>query len=412
MDDSLPLSLRSQGYPASPIRKLIPYAKAAEAAGHKVFYLNIGEPNHETPSSFFQPIHTYQTPHLPYAPSQGHPELLTAIQGYFQRLGYPLEKHHFQVTQGATDALLFSLFTIANPGDDILTFEPFYPNYLAFTAQLSLRLVGIPTTMENAYALPSLSDMEMYLTPKTKAILISNPSNPTGRIYTDEELTRIVAFSKKHQLWIISDELYHTLTFAGKKATTLLAYQKDYPAIVVIDSVSKRYAACGARIGCLINTHKPFMERIFQLGQSRLGVPLLDQLGAAALYRLENPSLAHLPALYEARRDKVIDFLSAYPWIHYVKPEATFYLMLSLPIHDSNHFCTWLIEHIHLDGERVLITPAENLYVTPGKGKNEVRLALVLEEEPLLRAMNILVYGLQQYMTLFESLNPSRPVHE
>jgi aspartate aminotransferase len=412
MDDLLPLSLRSQAYPASPIRKLIPYAKAAEAAGHKVFYLNIGEPNHETPSAFFKPIHAYQTPHLPYAPSQGHPELLTAIQSYFFQRGFSLELKHIQVTQGATDALLFSLFTIANPGDEIITFEPFYPNYLAFTAQLGLTLVGIPTSMDQGYALPSLETMESYVTAKTKAILISNPSNPTGRIYTEEELKRMVAFAQKHHVWIVSDELYHTLTFAGKTATTLLPYQKDYPAIVVIDSISKRYAACGARIGCLINQHTPFMEKIFQLGQSRLGVPLLDQLGAAALYRLENASLAHLPILYEARRNKVMDFLSAYPWIHYVKPEATFYLMLSLPIHDSNHFCQWLIEHIHLNGERVLITPAENLYVTPGKGKNEVRLALVLEEEQLLRAMNILVYGLQQYMTLFEPLPPSRPVHE
>lgn len=412
MDDSQPLSFRSQGYPASPIRKLIPYAKAAEAAGHKVFYLNIGEPNHETPSAFFQPVHAYQTPHLPYAPSQGHPELLLAIQSYFLQRGFPLELKHIQVTQGATDALLFSLFTIANPGDDILTFEPFYPNYLAFTAQLGLTLVGIPTSMEENYALPSSTTLASYITPKTKAILISNPSNPTGRIYTQDELQRLVELTQKYGLWIISDELYHTLTFEGQKATSLLSFQKDYPAIVVIDSVSKRYAACGARIGCLINTHPPFMERIFQLGQSRLGVPLLDQIGAAALYRLENTSLSHLPMLYESRRNQVMDFLSAYPWIHFVKPEATFYLMLSLPIHDSNHFCQWLIEHVHLDGERVLLTPAENLYVTPGKGKNEVRLALVLEEEQLVRALKILIHGFQQYLPLFQSIPPTRPVHE
>jgi aspartate aminotransferase len=397
----LPLtSARADGYPPSPIRKLLPYAKAAEAAGHKVFYLNIGEPDLPTPKVFLEAIQQYNHPHLAYAPSQGHPLLLKAIQQYFAKDGYDLNLNDLQVTQGATDALLFAFFAICNPGDEIITPEPFYPNYLAFTRQLDVKLIGIPTDANAHYALPSLEIIEARISPRTRAILIANPSNPTGRVYRREELQRLIDLAKKYNLWLIGDELYRKLTFSQHQAISFLDFPEVADRAIIVDSVSKRYSACGARIGCLISKNNQLMTKIHRFGQSRLGVSLLDQIGATALYQLPPAHIEWTRQQYLARIDTVIKMLKTEPQIHFVVPEGAFYMMLHLPVKDAEAFAVWLIQDYVYQGQRLLVTPGKDFYVHPNRGKQEIRIAFILEPSAMAKAIEVLLQGLKTYQSL------------
>ena len=391
------IAVRADAYPPSPIRKLLPYAKAAEAAGHKVFYLNIGEPDLPTPSVFIEAMRAYKHPHIAYAPSQGHPNLLKAVQQYFANDGYAFDLQDLQVTQGATDALLFSFFVICNPGDEILTPEPFYPNYLAFTKQLDINLVGIPTFASDGYAIPSIEAIEKKITPKTRAILIANPSNPSGRVYRKEELLRLITIAKKHNLWLIGDELYRKLTFGQNQAISFAAFPDVQDRVIIVDSVSKRYSACGARIGCLLSKNQLFMQKIHRLGQSRLGVSLLDQLGAAALYALPESHIEWTRDQYFARIETVIHKIKTNPEIRYVRPEGAFYMMLEIPVRDAEAFALWLIQSFAYQGQRLLVTPGKDFYVDPSRGKQEIRIAFVLEPKAMATAMDILLAGLKAY---------------
>jgi aspartate aminotransferase len=394
------LAVRADAYPPSPIRKLLPYAKAAEAAGHKVFYLNIGEPDLPTPSVFIEAMRAYQHPHIAYAPSQGHPTLLKAVQQYFAKDGYAFDLSDLQITQGATDALLFSFFVICNPGDEILTPEPFYPNYLAFTRQLDINLVGIPTFAADGYAIPSIEAIEKKITAKTRAILIANPSNPSGRVYRKEELLRLITIAKKHNLWLIGDELYRKLTFGKNQALSFSSFPDVHDRVIIVDSVSKRYSACGARIGCLLCKNQLFMQKIHRLGQSRLGVSLLDQIGAAALYALPESHIEWTRDQYLARIDTVIEKIKTNPDVRYVRPEGAFYMMLEIPVRDAEAFALWLIQSFIFQGQRLLITPGKDFYVDPSRGKQEIRIAFVLEPKAMATAMDILLAGLKAYQAL------------
>lgn len=394
------LAVRADAYPPSPIRKLLPYAKAAEAAGHKVFYLNIGEPDLPTPSVFIEAMRSYQHPHIPYAPSQGHPTLLKAVQQYFAKDGYAFDLSDLQITQGATDALLFSFFVMCNPGDEILTPEPFYPNYLAFTKQLDINLVGIPTFAADGYAIPSIETIEKKITAKTRAILIANPSNPSGRVYRKEELLRLITIAKKHNLWLIGDELYRKLTFGTNQAISFAAFPDVQDRVIIVDSVSKRYSACGARIGCLLCKNQLFMQKIHRLGQSRLGVSLLNQLGAAALYELPESHIEWTRAQYLARIETVIEKIKTNPEIRYVRPEGAFYMMLEIPVINAEVFALWLIQSFAYQGQRLLVTPGKDFYVDPSRGKQEIRIAFVLEPKAMAKAMDILLAGLKTYQAL------------
>ena len=394
------ISSRADNYPPSPIRKLLPYAKAAEAAGHKVFYLNIGEPDLPTPSVFIEAMRSYDHPHLAYAPSQGHPSLLKAIQSYFAKDGYMFDLQDLQVTQGATDALLFSFYVICNPGDEILTPEPFYPNYLAFTKQLDIQLKGIPTYAEQQYALPSQAVIEACITPKTKAILIANPSNPSGRVYRKEELMVLIHLAKKHNLWLIGDELYRKLTFRKHEAISFAHFNEVADRTIIVDSVSKRYSACGARIGCLLSKNQALMKRIHRLGQSRLGVSLLDQIGASQLYQLPASHIQWTRDQYLARIDMVVEKLKQEPTIKYVMPEGAFYMMLQLPVENAEAFALWLIQDFTYKGQRLLVTPGKDFYVDPSRGKQEIRIAFVLEPVAMSKAMDVFLAGLKAYQSL------------
>lgn len=394
------ISSRADNYPPSPIRKLLPYAKAAEAAGHKVFYLNIGEPDLPTPSVFIEAMRSYDHPHLAYAPSQGHPSLLKAIQSYFAKDGYMFDLQDLQVTQGATDALLFSFYVICNPGDEILTPEPFYPNYLAFTKQLDIQLKGIPTYAEQQYALPSQAIIEACITPKTKAILIANPSNPSGRVYRKEELMVLIHLAKKHNLWLIGDELYRKLTFRKHEAISFAHFNEVADRTIIVDSVSKRYSACGARIGCLLSKNQALMKRIHRLGQSRLGVSLLDQIGASQLYQLPASHIQWTRDQYLARIDMVVEKLKQEPTIKYVMPEGAFYMMLQLPVENAEAFALWLIQDFTYKGQRLLVTPGKDFYVDPSRGKQEIRIAFVLEPVAMSKAMDVFLAGLKAYQSL------------
>ena len=394
------IAVRADAYPPSPIRKLLPYAKAAEAAGHKVFYLNIGEPDLPTPSVFIEAMKTYDHPHIAYAPSQGHPSLLKAVQQYFAKDGYAFDLNDLQITQGATDALLFSFFVMCNPGDEILTPEPFYPNYLAFTKQLDINLVGIPTFASDGYAIPPMEAIEKKITKKTRAILIANPSNPSGRVYRKDELLRLIAIAKKHNLWLIGDELYRKLTFGQNQALSFAAFADVQDRVIIVDSVSKRYSACGARIGCLLCKNQWFMQKIHRLGQSRLGVSLLDQLGAAALYQLPESHIEWTRDQYLARIETVVQKIKTNPQVRYVRPEGAFYMMLEVPVRDAEAFALLLIQSFTYQGQRLLVTPGKDFYVDPTRGKQEIRIAFVLEPKGMATAMDILLAGLKAYQAI------------
>jgi aspartate aminotransferase len=345
-------------------------------------------------------MRAYQHPHIAYAPSQGHPTLLKAVQQYFAKDGYAFDLSDLQITQGATDALLFSFFVICNPGDEILTPEPFYPNYLAFTKQLDINLVGIPTFAADGYAIPSIEAIEKKITPKTRAILIANPSNPSGRVYRKEELLRLITIAKKHNLWLIGDELYRKLTFGTNQALSFASFPDVHDRVIIVDSVSKRYSACGARIGCLLCKNKSFMQRIHRLGQSRLGVSLLDQLGAAALYALPESHIEWTRDQYLARIETVVQKIKTNPTIRYVRPEGAFYMMLEIPVRDAEAFALWLIQSFSHQGQRLLVTPGKDFYVDATRGKQEIRIAFVLEPKAMATAMDILLAGLKAYQAL------------
>ncbi len=384
---------------ASSVRKLSVYADEAKKNGKKVYHLNIGQPDLPTPESYFQRIRSFNESSTEYMPSLGIPELISSIQAYYADLGIHYEKEQIAVTSGGTEALLFTFLAIANEGDEILLPEPFYSNYTTFFTVSGAICIPVTTYAENGFHF-SEEDLTSKITKRSKAILISTPGNPTGAVLSMDEIRMIADIAIKYDLYIIADEVYREFVFDGRDAASFGYLPDIEDRLIIIDSVSKRFNACGSRIGMLLTKNKDLFPVITKLCQGRLSVSTIEQYGAVGLYEAGNDYINGARDKYERRRDIVYGLLKDIPGVVCEKPEGAFYMIAKLPVDDVDDFLTWLLTSFDIDGETVMAAPAEGFYKTKDLGKNELRIAYVLEEEPLTKAMKILSEGLKKYMEL------------
>ncbi|AKA69223.1 pyridoxal phosphate-dependent aminotransferase [Clostridium scatologenes] len=381
----------------SPIRKLIPYANKAKERGKKVYHLNIGQPDIATPRQFFDAVKNFNCEILTYSPSNGIPELIDAVIPYYKNYDMEFSKDDILVTNGGSEALLFTLMSLFDKGDDIVIPEPFYANYKSMFQVLEINVVPISTKVEEGFHLPSKAEIEKVITPKTKAILISNPGNPTGTAYTREEINTLASVAKEKSIFIISDEVYREFVYDNLDYASFGTIKDIEDKVIIIDSISKRYSACGARVGLIVSRNKEFMKNAFKLCEVRLSVAELEQIGAAALYKTPQNYLKEVNEEYKNRRDIVFEALSNMKGVVCRKPEGAFYYMVKLPVDNAEKFVIWLLEEFDIDGETLMMAPADGFYETEGRGIDEVRIAYILNESDLLKSMNILKEGLKKY---------------
>ena len=390
------LSARVQALTSSPIRKLSPYADAAKAAGKKVYHLNIGQPDIKTPDQFMNSIRQYEAPVIAYSNSKGEMFLLKAIQKYYAEKGMNYEIEDIFVTNGGSEALIMAVMALCDAGDEIMVFEPFYANYTTFCKEFGAKINAVPTSVDNGYHLPSQEEIEEHSTPNTKAILLTNPGNPTGVVYTAEEQDMIARIVKKYDLALIADEVYREFVYDGEYRSFGTMPELDEN-LIIIDSVSKRYSACGARIGCIISKNKELSKQIIKCCQARLCSPILEQVGAAALYTTPVSYLEAVNKEYKKRRDTIVAALAKLDGVKASDPKGAFYIMVNMPVDDAEKFAIWTLENFAIDGETVMFAPGNGFYNTPGAGVNEARLAYVLKSEDLERAIYILGEALKAY---------------
>ena len=383
----------------SPMRKFHPYAVAAEAKGRKIYHLNIGQPDIATPPAFFEAVKNFKQPVLAYAPSPGIPELIQAVKGYYDKLGIHFSSDDILATTGGSEALEMAMECILDDGDEILIPEPFYPNYNTFVRVTGGKIHPIPTTPEEGYHYADRAKIEAEINDHTRAIMVTNPGNPTGVVLTSEEMRLIVDIAKEHDLFVIGDEVYREFVYGGEPLASLAQFEDAADHVIIIDSVSKRFSACGARVGMLISRNKELISNAMKYCQGRLCSATLDQVGAAALYSVGSDYFSAVRDEYKLRRDTCMEKLSQIPGVVCKCPRGAFYIMAKLPVDDTDKFQRWLLEEFEHHGDTVMFAPGEGFYSTPGKGKDEVRLAYVLKQSDLERAMDLLALGIKAYNT-------------
>jgi len=381
---------------ASSVRKLTKYAVEAEARGKKIYRLNIGQPDLKVPMEYYDRISAFREPTVEYMPSQGIPELLEAVETYYRSAGINVDRNHIYITTGGTEAILFTLLALTNPEDEILIFEPYYSNYNTFFTITGARPVAVTTYAENGFHVER-SALEAKITDKTKAIFVTNPGNPTGTVLTEEEVRMIADVAKEHDLYLICDEVYREMVFDDRKVTSFGYLEDIHDRLIMVDSVSKRYNACGARIGVVISKNHEVLELISKLCQGRLAVSTIEQHAAVGLYSTGFRVIHEIRDEFEKRRDVVYESLKKIPGVFCEKPEGAFYLICKLPVEDANDFLIWMLKEFDDNGETVMAAPADGFYATEGLGKNEIRIAYVLETDKLKRAIEILGKGLEAY---------------
>ena len=381
----------------SPMRKFHPYAVAAAAAGKKIYHLNIGQPDIQTPPQLFEAVRSFHEATLAYAPSPGIPALIDAICSYYARIGVTLDAGNVLVTTGGSEALQIACNCILDDGDEIIIPEPFYPNYHTFITTAGASIHPLHTKPEEGYFFADRAKIEACITPKTKAIMITNPGNPTGTCLTRDEMKMILDVAVEHDLYLIADEVYREFAYETGELLSFLQFGYGYENLILIDSVSKRFSACGARIGCLISRNVEFMAQALKYCQARLSVATLDQVAVAALYSVGPEYFAAVREEYHRRRDTVVRKLHEIPGVVCECPKGAFYLMAALPVDDAEKFQQWLLEEFDDHGDTVMFAAGGPFYATPGKGLNEIRIAYVLKQEDLERAMDLLALGIQKY---------------
>ena len=391
------ISNRAKTLPASPIRKLVPYAESAKERGVKVYHLNIGQPDIATPPAFFQAIKDADLEVVAYSHSAGTQQLRDEIANYYGRLGHKLTDEEIIVTTGASEALNFVFASIMNAGDEVIVPEPFYANYNSFSLAKDTKVVPVTTTIENNFALPPIEEFEKKITSKTRAILICNPGNPTGVLYPRESLEQLMQIVKKHDLFLIADEVYREFVYGGSQHCSTLDLAGIEQNVIVVDSISKRFSACGARIGCVISRNAELMDAALKMAQARLSPPTLGQVGAVEMYKLPASYYEGVVAEYSQRRDALKASLDNIEGVVCPEINGAFYAMVELPVDDSEKFCRWLLEKFEHEGATVMMAPGGGFYATRGAGTNQVRIAYVLNETDLKAAMNCLEAGLKAY---------------
>lgn len=385
---------------SSPIRKLAHIASSAKAKGIKIYHLNIGQPDIKTPKVFFEAVKNFNNEVLEYAVSPGLPELISSLQQYYTTYNMDFESDEILVTNGGSEALLFALMATCDPKDNILVPEPFYSNYNGFSQSINVNITPITTKAEEGFHLPSKEKIQSLITSKTKAILISNPGNPTGTVYTKKGLYMISEIAKENDLWIISDEVYREFVYDGLEYTSFGNIKEVEDRVIIIDSVSKIYSACGARIGSIASKDKTLIAEILKLCQGRLCVSTLDQVGSVELYNTPSSYFTEVNNEYKNRRDVLYNELIKVKGVICKKPAGAFYIVAKLPIENAEDFVIWMLTDFNKDGETVMACPAEDFYATPGLGRDEIRLAYVLKEDDLHKAAIILKEGLEKYLEL------------
>lgn len=391
------ISKRAMSCELSPIRKFAPYAEAARARGTKIYHLNIGQPDIETPAAFYEAVRNFSNPVLEYAGSAGRPELINAIVDYYQKLDIQFDRNDILITAGGSEALNILMMCILDEGSEVLIPEPFYPNYTTFIKAAGGCVRPIPTSPEDGYQLPDRAVIESCITQNTRAIMITNPSNPTGVVLTADQQKMLTEIAKEHDLYLIGDEVYREFAYNAGTLSSLASYKEAEENVVIIDSVSKRFSACGARVGCIISKNQELMAQAMKFCQARLCVATLDQIAAARLYEVDSEYFTKMRAEYCRRRDTVLSKLKQMPGVICSEPEGAFYIMAALPVDDAEKFQTWLLSEFEDNGETVMFAPGRSFYATPGKGVNEIRIAYVLKQEHLTRAMDLLAMGIEKY---------------
>lgn len=390
------LSQRASHMPASPLRKLAGLAKQREAAGTKVHYLNIGQPDLKTPSEFYTALHEYGQNPVAYTMSQGTEEAIDAWRAYYETTGIQLERDEVIITTGGSEALTFAMSAVADPGDNCIVFEPFYTNYNGFGKMGGIDMRAVTLSIENNFHLPSDEEIEAVINERTRAFIVCNPSNPTGTVFTRDELQRIVRIAEKHNLFIIADEVYREFVFEGE-VVSMLTLDGARDSVIMVDSASKRFNLCGGRVGVLASHNKDIMAAVLRFSMARLSASAIDQAALIPVLQRAAEIVPPIVEEYRARRDAIYTALSAMEGVKTAKPEGAFYMMCELPVEDSEEFCRWVIEEFEHEGETVLIAPAAGFYATPGKGKKEIRIAYVHAVPQLERAMYLLGLALEQY---------------
>ncbi|MFZ5787797.1 MAG: pyridoxal phosphate-dependent aminotransferase [Acidobacteriota bacterium] len=392
------ISQRAAAIQESPIRKLAPLAQAARERGVRIFNLNIGQPDVATPPEFLRAIAAFSDPVLAYGPSDGLPALREAMCDYFARYEIALDPSEVLITNGGSEAILFAFNVVADDGEEIVIPEPFYTNYNGYAEMANVRVVPVRARAEDGFHLPPDEALEAAVSKRTRAVLVCSPNNPTGTVLAWEELERLAAFARRHDLFLIGDEVYKEFTYDGRRHRSLLELPDMGERVIVVDSISKRFSACGARVGAVITRNREVMASILKFGQARLCPPTLEQLGAVAAYRLGEEYFEAVRTEYQRRRDVVVDRLTADPGILLRRPRGAFYVIVKMTgVEDSDDFAAWLLREHQSEGETVLVAPAGGFYATPGLGRDEVRMAYVLEVGKLERAMKVFLEGLERY---------------
>lgn len=392
------ISINANRCEPSPMRKFHPLAVAAKSQGKNIYHLNIGQPDLKTPEAYYHAVRNFDAATLSYAESPGMPLLIEAIRSYYGRLGVDLEDRDILVTTGGSEALLLTCLSILDPYTEVIIPEPYYPNYTTFVHAAGGVIRALPTNPWEGYRYASRERIESLITKNTRAILITNPGNPTGVVLTREEMRMIADIAKKHDLFLICDEVYREFCYDESFGVPTMGQFRDIDEnLVIIDSVSKRFSACGARVGCVVTRNRELQQALLKFCQSRLSVATLDQVGAAALYGVDSEFFRRSKESYRRRRDTVVSRLREIPGVVVEEPMGAFYVMASLPVDDTDRFQRWLLEEFEDGGDTVMFAPGAPFYETPGKGINEVRIAYVLKEEDLQRAMEVLRAGIARY---------------
>jgi aspartate aminotransferase len=391
------ISAKGQQMPASPIRKLVPFAEAAKKRGVQVIHLNIGQPDIATPKVALDAVHQLKDTVIEYSHSAGHEHYRQGLVHYYAAHGIPLTADDIIITNGGSEALLFGMMACFEPGDEVIIPEPFYANYNSFALAAGLKVVPVRSTIDTGFSLPPIAAFEALITPRTKGILICNPGNPTGCLYGREELETLRAIVLKHDLFLFSDEVYREFCYDGAQHVSAMTLEGLEQHVVLIDSVSKRYSMCGARVGAFITRNKELLATVLKFAQARLSPPSLGQLAAEAALHTPQAYFDEVIAEYRARRDLLVDGLNTIPGVVCPKPKGAFYCVAELPIDDADKFCQWLLEHFSHAGSTVMMAPCSGFYADPATGRKQVRLAYVLEQDLLRKAVECLRVALEQY---------------
>lgn len=391
------ISNKGKNMPESPIRKLVPYAEAATRKGRKIYQLNIGQPDIKTPQAALDAVKNNDIEVLSYSHSAGFESYRTKLAAYYKRNDIPVNADEIIVTTGGSEALMFAMGSITDPGDEVIIPEPFYANYNGFATASGVNIIPIKSSIENNFALPPISDFEAVISEKTKAIILCNPGNPTGYLYTKEEIEQLAEIALKHDLFIVADEVYREFAYDGVKHHSIMSIPKLAQNAIMVDSVSKRYSMCGARIGCLVSKNPEVMKTAMKFAQARLSPPTFAQIASEAALDTPQEYFDEVIEEYTSRRNILIEGLEKIEGVRVAKPKGAFYCIAELPVENADDFAQWLLEEFEMNNETIMVAPAAGFYSTPNTGLNQVRIAYVLKKENLIRAIEILDAALKQY---------------